>query len=106
MIRFIFRSLATLVFALACVFAVVDAARSVGAATFVFTPLGDTLAFLAPDITDTLTQMINNIHPILNDPVLATVFILPTWLVAGLIALLLYLFGYRPKSRRGRFIVS
>lgn len=106
MIRFIFRFVALLIFALACVFAVVDSARSVGASQFIFTPLSQTLAFISPDLPGLWGDMFNNIHPMLNDPVLVTVLKLPTWLIAGTIAAFFYAIGHRPRRRRGRFIVS
>ena len=106
MIRFLFRLLAMLLFALACVFAVVDSARSVGASALVFTPLSETMALIQPDLADIWARAINNLHPMLNDPVLVTVLQLPTWLVVGTIAALFYALGYRPKRRRGRFMVS
>ncbi|MEO0543249.1 MAG: hypothetical protein AAFY99_05460 [Pseudomonadota bacterium] len=106
MIRFTFRLLATLVFALACVFAVVDSARSVGASELVFTPFGQTLGLFAPDLAEALGVTFNNFHPMLNDPLLVTVLELPTFLVTGTLAALIYALGYRPKRRRGRFIVS
>lgn len=107
MVRFVFRSLALFAFAFACTFAVIDAARSVGASALVLTPFADTLATLSPDLLEQWgTWLGNNVHVLLRDPVLATVAAWPTWSVTGGLAVLLYAIGHRPKGRRGRFIVS
>ncbi|MEO1745238.1 MAG: hypothetical protein AAFR13_01795 [Pseudomonadota bacterium] len=105
--RFLFRLLALLLFALACVFAVVDAARTVGAGTFVFTPVEVAWDTLVPGTIALTGQWLSeNAHPFLTDTVLAQLLQWPTWAVVTGFAVVFYAIGHRPRRRRGRFAMT
>ena len=102
MIRFLFRSIAVMCLAIAVIFAVVDAARSIGASTLVLTPLTDSWDSALPGTRIALGQWLNDsVHPIAADPVFTTIVTWPTVLIFGGLALLCGLLGRPPRRRPG-----
>jgi hypothetical protein len=104
MIRFLFRLLATLALAVAVIMAVLDATRSVAASAVVLTPLGTSWYGVSPETLNLAQATIQrNVHPALWDPVAVWVLTMPGFAVFGVIALLFYLIGRKPRARAGRF---
>lgn len=99
MIRGLFRLLSALVLAVAAVAAVLDAAQSVAASRIITTPLGDILAVSGimdiPSSQDDAARYDVTLGNIFDIIVLQC----PVWVILGLIALLLYMVGYRRAKR-------
>mgnify|MGYP004711449395 CR=1 FL=1 len=104
MFRFVLRSLAVVCLALAVIFAVLDGARSVGAQEFVVKPLLEMWAIGAPEpLGDAEALVTHYIGLVAWDSVFVPLLEQPGWLVFGVLALLLYLAGYRREKRFGSF---
>ena len=96
MLRFIFRAFGLLVLAGAFAAVIVDGTRSIAAGAPVFTPLGQALATLAPASVANLETAAQRIHPLLRDPGMRVLLVLPLWLLGGVIGGLLLLLT-RPR---------
>jgi len=101
MLRFLVRFAGFWVFAAALVAAVIDGAKSIAASEPVLTPLGHAWSQLAPD---SLAQAQLAVETELGQPwlwelVAGWLLAAPTWLVLGLLGLILMLLGRR-RSRR------
>lgn len=101
MLRLFFRSVGVLLLAGAFAALIVDGTRSVAAGTPAILPLGRTISALSPDAFVKLHAAIETHVPLLWDPVLVTVLLLPTWLVLGVIGLLLLALSRRPAPKIG-----
>jgi hypothetical protein len=102
MLRFLFRFLSTVSLAVAVVMAVLDATRSVASSALVTTPLGRSWQAVSPDTLAATQKFIEaTLHPLLWDPVVLAILHLPGFMVFGLLALILYVIGYRPERRDG-----
>ncbi|MBB2972188.1 hypothetical protein [Mesorhizobium sp. RMAD-H1] len=107
MFRFMFRALAVAALALAVIFAVLDAARSIGASKFIATPLGDIWTSASPQtVADAKSWVEHHISVVAWDPVLVWVLGQPAWLILGVLALLFYAMGYRRERGFGRFAAN
>jgi hypothetical protein len=97
-IRLFVRFLALALLAGAFAAAVIDGARSIAADQLLFTPLGATAYWAFPNKFPVLQGFIERqIHPLLWDPILLHLLMLPNWLVLGLIGVwLFYLVRRRP----------
>jgi hypothetical protein len=84
---------------LAMVAAVVDATKSLaGGGAWVVTPLGEQWKSLnAETLTGFENWIKTTISPILWDPVLTAILAAPTWLVFGILGVLLYWLGQKRK---------
>lgn len=90
--------------AILVIFAVVDAARSIGASAVLLTPLAESWDGAAPGTREALSGWLTNtVHPVLADPVLTTIADWPTVAVFGGLALFFGLIG-QPRQRRSRFV--
>ncbi len=89
MLRLSFRFVGLLILAGAFVSLVVDGTRSVAARSTEILPLGRTATALAPDAFVKAHAFIETHAPLLWDPVLVTVLLLPTWLVLGVLGFVL-----------------
>lgn len=99
MIRITLRIIGFWLLALAFVALVLDGARTVTSGALVITPLGETWFDLSPGSLNLMQAVIQrNLHPYIWDPVVQWILLSPTWLITGLIALLLLALG---KKRRG-----
>ena len=86
MLRLIFRFLALMLLAGAFAAFVIDGARSLADSALVLTPLGQTLITLFPTKFPLLQPAIErHVAPFLWDPVVVTLLLAPTWLVAGVL---------------------
>ncbi len=84
---------------LAMVAAVVDATKSLaGGGAWVVTPMGEQWQALNADsLAATKTWMENTLGPISWDPVMTTILHAPTWVVFGIVGVLLYWLGQKRK---------
>ena len=95
--RLSFRLAGLLLLAGAFAALVVDGTRSVAAGMLVVLPLGRTLMLVSPAGFEKFHVLVETKAPVLWDPVLATTFLLPTWLVLGVLGLVLIAMT-RPRS--------
>jgi hypothetical protein len=104
MIRFLFRLLATLSLAVAVIMAVLDATRSVAAGSLVTTPLGTSWLAVSPATLESTQAGVESwLHPALWDPAAIFILKMPGFVVFGVLALLLYAVGRRPRRRMSPF---
>lgn len=95
--RAFLRLLGLLFLAGAVVAAVIDGARMIADSRFFLTPLGQTwFQINAPSLNITQAAIERHVNPLLWDPVLLNLLLLPTTLVLGVLAVLFLLLG-RPK---------
>ena len=98
MIGFALRAVATVLLAAACVSGVLDITRSIAAAGFVATPLGASWTAVLPDL---LADVEARVAPIAwAKSAFDLLLSVPTWLVLGALALVLFWIG-RPRTRIG-----
>lgn len=85
---------------------VIDGTKSIAADKLVVTALGETWFTLSPSSLNQLQALVErNIHPILWDPVIQWILMLPNWAVIGALGfLLVWLTG--PKSNTGERMVA
>ena len=89
MLRLCFKSLGLLLLAGAFAALVVDGTRSVAAGTPALLPLGRTASALFPNAFLAMHQQVSTHAPMLWDPVMVTILLLPAWLVLGMVGLVL-----------------
>jgi hypothetical protein len=84
---------------LAMVAAVVDATKSLaGGGTWVVTPMGEQWQTLdAASLEATRAWLVANVGPFIWNPVMTTVLQAPTWVVFGILGVLLYWLGQKRK---------
>jgi hypothetical protein len=84
---------------LAMVAAVVDATKSLaGGGAWVVTPMGEQWQALSPEtLRDAKAGIETNVGPFLWDPVMTTILHAPTWVVFGILGVLLYWLGQKRK---------
>jgi hypothetical protein len=84
---------------LAMVAAVIDATKSLaGGGQWVVTPMGEQWKQLAPDtLTAAQAWVESHAGKFLWDPVIVTILHAPTWVVFGIIGVLLYWLGQKRK---------
>jgi hypothetical protein len=100
MVRFVLRALAVFCLAMMVIVGVVDATRSIGTSAMTLTPLADSWDAIAPGSRTALGEWLDEAaHPVLADPILATVTGWPTVAVFGGLALVLALLGRRRRKR-------
>ena len=103
MIRFLFRVLAVLAFAIALMFAVIDATRSIGVSAVVFTPFSESFELAAPVLLENIrawyAQLAQNAPEYVSADALASVLALPTFAVFAALAFVFYVFGRKPRPR-------
>ena len=98
--RFLLRTLSVICLAITVIFIVVDATRTIGAGALEWTPAGQIWDALAPGGRDAAGVWLSRqVHPFLNDPVLATVTGWPTFALFAFLSFLFYLIS-RPRRRR------
>ena len=100
MIRFVFRTLAVLAFAIAVMFVVIDATRSIGVSAFVATPFSESFELAAPLLLENLRAWLSaNAPEFVTDTLLASLLALPTFAVFAALALLFWMIGRPPRPR-------
>lgn len=101
---FLFRWLGTVFVLFALVAIAVDGTKSLAANDLVFTPLGQHWRELhVASLNNLQVALERYLLPVLWDPVMLNVLLLPAWVVLGAIGLLLCLVGRR-RERRDPFI--
>ncbi|WP_210270816.1 hypothetical protein [Mycoplana rhizolycopersici] len=104
MIRFVFRMLSLGMLVLAIMAATLDAIQSVAASAPILTPLAVAWSAASPEsiafVADTL---MNRVHPALWDPAALWVLSQPAAIVLLVVALLLWMIGYKRRRFAGRF---
>lgn len=101
MLRLLFRFVGLLLLAAAFAALIVDGTRSVAAGAPAILPLGRTASAIAPDAFVKFHAAIETHMPMLWDPFLVTVLLLPTWLVLGVIGLVLLALTRRRAPKIG-----
>lgn len=101
MIRFVFRILGFFLLAGAFAALVIDGTRSIAAGVLSLTPFGKTIAWLAPDKIQSLKPTLDHLTPLLWDPVMVHLLLLPTWLVVGVVGTLIMVLGQKPRPKIG-----
>jgi acid phosphatase family membrane protein YuiD len=100
MIRFVFRALAFVFFAIAVMFAVIDVTRSIGVSAIVLTPFEESVVLVAPDALEALRVWLGeNVPAIVTGDILATLLGFPTFAVCTALSFLLYALGRKPPQR-------
>lgn len=99
--RLFFRFIGFVCLAAAFAALIVDGTTSVAASRIVLHPFGDTLAKLSPEGFAHFHAFVAAKAPALWDPVLASVFLLPTWSVLGVVGLLLLAVTGKPRPSIG-----
>lgn len=101
MLRLFFRFIGLVVLAAAFAALIVDGTRSVAAGAPAILPLGKTASTLFPNGFAAFQKLVEAKAPTLWDPVLVTTFLLPAWLVLGLIGLLLFVLTRKRTPKIG-----
>lgn len=101
MIRLTFRFVGLVLLAGAFAALVVDGTRSVAAGEMTLIPLGRALAAVSPEILPKLRGLVVPHLPSLWDPVLVSLFLLPTWAVLGAFGLVLLSLTRPPRPKIG-----
>ena len=100
MIRFLFRTLAFIAFAVAVMFVVIDATRSIGVSAIAYTTLAESLEVAAPTALQALRDWLTTAAPaFVTDPLLATVLAAPTSVVFAVFAVLFFVIGHKPAPK-------
>ena len=99
--RLLFRLLGLACLAAAFAALIVDGTTTVAASKVTLHPLGETLARLSPDGFEHLHTFVVAKAPTLWDPVLASLFLLPTWAVLGVLGLLILAVTRKPRPSIG-----
>lgn len=103
MISVIFRLLGQWFLAIGVVAAAVDGTKSIAASKLVLTPLGVHWFQFAPQSLNAAQAGVQrHVSPLLWDPVIQSVLLMPTWLIAGVLGALFVWIGSRRKRRRIR----
>jgi hypothetical protein len=104
MIRLLFRLLAMLSLAVAVIFAVLDATRSIAASALTATPLGKSWQEVSPAMLEATRAWIEaTLSPTAWDPGAVFLLSLPGFVVFAALALIFFALGRRPSRRAGRF---
>jgi hypothetical protein len=97
MTRLLLRVLGLVMLAGAFVSCVIDGASSIADSRLSITRLGDTAVRAFPTKFPLLQHVVEQVHPLLWDPILLNILKAPTWAVLGLFgAALLYAMRRRP----------
>ena len=103
MFSFVFRVTGLWLVAVAVVAAAIDGTRTIAASKLILTPLGQHWYQFAPQSLNAAQAGVQrHVSPLLWDPVIQSILLLPTWLVAGLLGALFVWIGSRRRRRRIR----
>ena len=99
--RLMFRLFGLVCLAAAFAAVIVDGTTSVAASRISLHPLGDTLSRISPEGFEHLQAFVVAKAPLLWDPVLASVCLLPTWAVLGVVGLVVLALTRKPRPGVG-----
>jgi hypothetical protein len=103
MFRFLVRTVGVLFLAAGFAALVLDGARSIAASSPLLTPFGESCYRLFPRSFTLLQPAVErHLHPLVWEPFLLSVFLLPTFLMFGLFGLLLLWLARRRESSLDR----
>lgn len=104
MLRFLFRLAAMVALSVSVIMAVLDTTRSVAASALVLTPLNTSWLAVSPDTRSAFESFVRDkVGSLLWDGVIAFVLNQPGFAVFAVLALILYMIGYRRERPSGRF---
>lgn len=104
MIRFLFRLAAMVALAVSVIMAVLDATRTVAAAHLVMTPLKTSWNAVSPDTLGAAESFVrDHVQPLVWDTAVDWIISQPGFAVFAVLALLLYMIGYKPQRKATRF---
>lgn len=102
MFRLTFRLLGLLLLAAAFAALVIDGTRSIAGGMLSLTPLGQTMAWLMPEKFATLEPAVQHaVPPLLWDPVMVNLLLMPTWLVIGGLGIIVMLLTQKRRPKIG-----
>jgi hypothetical protein len=101
MIRFFFRVVGFFLLAGAFAALVIDGTRSIAGGMLSLTPLGTTIAWIAPTKFAELKPLIDHLNPFLWNPVMVHLLLLPTWLVIGGLGILIMALTQKRRPKIG-----
>jgi hypothetical protein len=98
--RMLLRIMGVWLLLLAMIAAVVDATKSLaGGGAWVVTPMGQQWQALSPEtLRDAKAAIESSVSPMVWDPVMTTILDAPTWVVFGILGVLLYWLGQKRKQ--------
>ncbi len=98
MLRFFVRAFGLVLLTAGFAALIIDGTRSIAASSLSMARFGDVCVYLFPNVFPLLQPAIErNVHPLLWDPVLRGVFLMPGWIVLTGFGLLLF---WMAKRRR------
>ena len=102
MLRILIKTIGLIFLAAGVAALVIDGTRSIAASALSITSFGQTAAYLFPKTYPLIKPAVeHNIHPVLWDPFLLALFLLPTFLVLAVLGLLLIWLMRRRKTNVG-----
>jgi hypothetical protein len=101
MFRFLLRLVGLFLLAGAFAALVIDGTRSVAGGVLLWTPLGKTIAWLAPAKMAALKPAVDKLNPFLWNPVMVHLLLLPTWLVIGFLGALALVLAQKRQPKIG-----
>lgn len=102
MFRLIFRFLGLLLLAAAFAALVVDGTRSIAGGALSLAPFGQTMFWLMPSKFAGIEAAVRHaLPPLLWNPLMVRVLKMPTWVVAGVLGILLMLFTQKRRPKIG-----
>ena len=101
MLRFLLRLVGLLLLAGAFAALIVDGTRSVAAGRIALLPLGRTIGAVSPEAFVKLHAAVETHAPVLWDPVMVTILLLPTWCVLGLLGIVFIALARPPRPKIG-----
>ncbi|NVO15584.1 MAG: hypothetical protein HXX10_16250 [Rhodoplanes sp.] len=102
MIRFVFRFFGLWILAAAFIFLIYDGTKSIAAGVVLIKPFGETWNDIHAGSLQALQPLIErHLPPAVWDPGMLTVLTAPTWLVLGVVGMVLVLLGRKKKPLIG-----
>ena len=101
MIRFLFRFIGLCLLATAFVFFVYDGTKSIANQQFIYMKVDDMWAIVDQNSLNLVQEWLKQKTLWAWDPYMRTVFELPTWVVLGVVAMILILLGRKKKPLIG-----
>jgi hypothetical protein len=101
MIRLTFRFLGVVLLAAAFAALIIDGTKSIAANAIIYTPAADTAQQIFPEKYKLLQPALEHIHPLLWNPGMATILLLPIWIIIAIFGMLCLLLGRKPRPKIG-----
>ena len=99
--RLLFRLFGLVCLAAAFAAVIIDGTTSVAASRITLHPLGDALSRISPEGFEHLHAFVVAKAPLLWDPILASIFLLPNWAVLGVLGLVMLALTRKPRPGVG-----